>query len=155
MASYAKTIICGNLGRDPESRFLASGDAVCNFSVAVTESWKDKNSGEKNESTTWYRVNAFGKLAEICKQYLKKGSQVLIEGKMQCREWEKDGVKQYSWELKADQMMMLGGRQDGGASGQTDHGREKADGYAPNQDYSPKPNKPKPSFDDLGDDIPF
>ena len=148
MASYAKTIIVGNLGRDPETRHLASGDAVCNFSVAVTESWKDKNSGEKKENTTWYRVNAFGKLAEICAQYIRKGSQVMIEGKMQCREWEKEGVKQYSWELKADQMMMLGGKQDSSGGGQTDHGREKADGYAP----APKAAKPK---DDYDDSIPF
>jgi single-strand DNA-binding protein len=150
MASFAQTIIIGNLGRDPEGRFLASGDAVSNFSVAVTESWKDKNSGEKRENTTWYRVNAFGKLAEICNQYLKKGSQVQIVGKMVSRDWEdKDGVKKTSWELKADQMVMLGGKQDGGASGggQTDHGRAKSDGYA---------TAPKEKAAAVGDDdIPF
>ena len=147
MASFAQTIIVGNLGRDPETRHLANGDAVCNFSVAVTESWKDKNSGEKKENTTWYRVNAFGKLAEICGSYLTKGSQVMITGKMQTREWEKDGVKRESWELKADQMQMLGGRQDGAQGG----GQQRSSPPA----AAPAANKPKPSFDDLGDDIPF
>jgi len=151
MASFHKTIIVGNLGRDPETRYLPSGEAVCNFSVAVTESWKSKD-GEKKENTTWYRVNTFGKLAEICGQYLKKGSSVLIEGKMQCREWEKEGVKQYSWELRADSMQMLGSK-----SG--DQGGQPAsdDGYtpAPQRQGGQSSSKPKPSFDDLGEDIPF
>lgn len=148
MASYAKTIIVGNLGRDPETRYLPSGEAVCNFSVAVTESWKSKD-GEKKENTTWYRVNTFGKLAEICGQYLQKGSSVLIEGKMQCREWEKEGVKQYSWELRADSMQMLGSKQDGGQRQQSSGG-----GYEPAPQRQPA-SKPKPSFDDLESDIPF
>ena len=148
MASFHKTIIVGNLGRDPETRYLPSGEAVCNFSVAVTESWKSKD-GEKKENTTWYRVNTFGKLAEICGQYLQKGSSVLIEGKMQCREWEKEGVKQYSWELRADSMQMLGNKQDGGQRQQS-----SGEGYEPAPPRQPS-NRPKPSFDDLGDDIPF
>lgn len=144
MASYAQTTIVGNLGKEPEVRYLANGDAVCNFSVAVTESWKDKSSGDKKEQTTWYRCNAFGKLGEICGQYLAKGSQVLVVGKMQCREWDKDGVKQYSWELKADQMTMLGSKPEGGSR-------------APANNNQPAPAKSKapPSFDDLGDSIPF
>lgn len=146
MASFQQTIIIGNLGRDPETRHLANGDAVCNFSVAVTESWKDKQSGEKKENTTWYRVNAFSKLADICGQYLKKGSQVMIAGKMGSRKWtDKDGVERESWELKADQMTMLGGKSDSQPSGQTDHGREKADGYAP----APKRAAPPPAEDDI------
>ena len=150
MASFHKTIIVGNLGRDPEMRYVASGDAVCNFSVAVTESWKSK-SGENKESTTWYRVNAFGKLAEICGQWLKKGTSVLVEGKMNCREWDKDGVKQYSWELKADTMKMLGSKPDGGSSS-NDSGDS---GY---QESAPKQTRQAPqtnSFDDLEDSIPF
>jgi single-strand DNA-binding protein len=154
MASFAKTIIAGNLGRDPETRYLPAGDAVCNFSVAVTESWKDRNSGEKKESTTWYRVNAFGKLAEICAQYLKKGSQVLIEGKMQCREWEKDGVKQYSWELRAESMQMFGGKPDssqekaGGIYGRSGPDRKPA--------QSSQGEKVPPFYDDMDDgEIPF
>jgi len=150
MASYAHTTIVGNLGRDPESKFLASGDAVCNFSVAVTESWKDKASGDKKEQTTWYRCNAFGKLAEICGQYLKKGSQVLVSGKMQSRKWsDKDGQERESWELKADQMTMLGAAPAGGQRQQSEDSQ-----HAPNRSaQGAPPNKGK--FDDLGDDIPF
>lgn len=143
MASFHQTIIIGNLGRDPESRFLPSGEAVCNFSVAVTESWKDKNSGEKRENTTWYRVNAFGKLAEICGQYLAKGSQVMITGKMQSRKWEKDGVERDAWELKADQMQMLGGKPADSGSQQ----RSSAPSTAATARQAPPA--------DLSDDIPF
>lgn len=142
MASFHKTIIVGNLGKDPETRYLQSGDAVCNFSVAVTENYKSKD-GVKKESTTWYRVNSFGKLAEICGQYLHKGSSVLIDGKMQCREWEKEGIKQYSWELRADSMQMLGGKNNGDNSSQDE---------APARSHA---GKQKPSFDDMDDDIPF
>ena len=111
--SFHQTIIEGHLGKDTEQRYLPSGDAVSNFSVAVSETWKDKN-GESKEQTTWYRVNAFGKLAEICGQYLKKGSHVLIVGKMQERKWEKDGTERTSWELRADTMRMLGKREGSG-----------------------------------------
>lgn len=156
MASFAQTIVIGNLGRDPETRFMASGDAACNFSVAVTESWKDKASGEKREDTTWYRVSMFGKLAEIAGQYLKKGSQVQVIGKMKERKWtDKEGQERTTWELRADQMTMLGsagGNGGGQQSGQTDHGRDKANGYAPAE----KQQRPAPSqqgFDDS--DIPF
>lgn len=109
MAAFHQTIVMGNLGRDPEQRVLQSGDAVCNFSVAVTEKFKSQ-SGEARENTTWYRVNAFGRLAEVCGQYLKKGSPVLVTGRMQSRQYEKDGVTRESWELRADSMQMLGGR---------------------------------------------
>jgi len=148
MASFAKTIILGNLGRDPETRYLPSGDAVCNFSVAVTESWKDKASGEKKENTTWYRVNAFGKLAEICGQYLKKGVAVLIEGRMQARKWtDKDGAERESWELKADTMQMVGGKSEaGGHAAGSAEAKKPASGGA---------GGGKPSFDDLDDNIPF
>lgn len=120
MASYHKTIVCGNMGRDPEMRYLPNGDAVANFSVAVTEKFKSKD-GEAKESTTWYRINAFGKLAEICGQYLKKGASVLIDGRMQMRKYEKDGIERESWELRADSMQMLGGKseQSGGDSSST------------------------------------
>lgn len=110
--SYHQTIIEGNVGQDPEQKYLPSGDAVTNFSVAVTDSWKDKKTGEKKEVVTWYRINTFGPLAEVCGQWLRKGSHVLIVGKMQAREWEKDGVKRTSWELKADVMRMLGSKGD-------------------------------------------
>lgn len=111
MPNYSQTTIIGHLGNDPETRYLPNGDPVANFSIAVTEYWKDKSSGEKKESTTWFRVNAFGKLAEICGQYLKKGAACMVVGKMQSRKWtDKGNVERESWELKADTMQMLGGR---------------------------------------------
>jgi single-strand DNA-binding protein len=113
MANFHQTIIMGHLGRDPETRFLPNGDAVCNFSVAVTESWKSQD-GQKKEQTTWYRVNAFKKLAEICGEYLKKGSPVMLVGKMQARKYtNKEGAEVESWELRADTIQMLGSRQSG------------------------------------------
>ena len=144
MASVNKVIVIGNLGKDPESRYTASGDAVCNFSVATTESWKDKSTGEKKEETEWHRVSVFGKLAEICGQYLKKGSQVYIEGSLKTRKWaDKDGQERYTTEIRCNQMKMLGGKTEGG-------NRQQQDDIQP-----PAKDKPKPSFDDLGDDIPF
>ena len=146
MASFHQTIIVGNLGRDPETKHMPSGDAVSNFSVAVTEKWKSKD-GEAKEQTTWYRVNAFGKLAEICSQYLKKGSAVMIVGKMSAREWQdKEGQKRESWELRADSMQMLGGR--------SEQSGESQSRPAP----APKPaatSNAQGGFNDFADDIPF
>lgn len=110
MASVNKVILVGNLGKDPETRYLPDGGAVTNISLATTESWKDKASGEKKEKTEWHRVGFFGKLAEIAGEYLKKGSQVYVEGRIQTREYEKEGVKRYSTEIIADRMQMLGGK---------------------------------------------
>ena len=154
MASVNKWIGIGNLGRDPETRFTASGEAICNFSIACTESWKDKQSGERKEMTEWVRISAFGKLAEICSQYLKKGSQVYVEGSLRTRKWtDKDGQERYTTEIRCDDMKMLGSRQGMGAPA----GGGGGGGYDEPADYAPAPpkNKPKPSFDDLGDDIPF
>ena len=148
MASVNKVILVGNLGADPESRFAPSGDAICNISVATTESWKDKQTGEKKEATEWHRVGFFGKLAEIAGQYLRKGSQVYIEGSLRTRKWQdKNGQDRYTTEIRGDEMKMLGSKSDGG---QRNQDSEPTD-YAP----APAKNKPKPSFDDLGDDIPF
>jgi len=111
MASVNKVIVVGNLGADPETRYMPSGDAVCNFSVATTDKWKDKQSGEWKEATTWHRISAFGKLAEICGQYLKKGSQIYCEGKLQTRKFtDAAGVEKYSTEIRLDSMQMLGGK---------------------------------------------
>lgn len=148
MASVNKVILVGNLGADPETRYTASGDAVCNIRLATTESWKDKNSGEKREITEWHRVVFYRKLAEIAGQYLKKGSQVYLEGRIKTRKWQdKDGQDRYTTEIEATEMQMLGSRQGQGAPSMES---EPAD-YAP----APRKDKPKPSFDDLGDDIPF
>jgi single-strand DNA-binding protein len=152
MASVNKWIGIGNLGRDPETRYTASGEAICNFSIACTETWRDKQSGERKEMTEWVRISAFGKLAEICSQYLKKGSQVYVEGSLRTRKWtDKDGQERYTTEIRCDDMKMLGSRQGMGAPAGGGGGYDEPGDYAP----APPKNKPKPSFDDLGDDIPF
>jgi single-strand DNA-binding protein len=111
MASVNKVQIIGNLGRDPETRYMPSGDAMTNIAVATTDKWKDKQSGEQKEATEWHRVAFFGKLAEIAGQYLKKGSQVYVEGRLKTRKWtDKDGVEKYTTEIIADTMQMLGGQ---------------------------------------------
>lgn len=120
MASVNKVIIVGNLGADPETRYMPSGDAVTNIRVATTDRFKDKGSGEMREATEWNRIAFFGRLAEIAGEYLKKGSSVYIEGRLKTRQWEKDGQKQYSTEIVAEQMQMLGGRQ--GAGGESEGG---------------------------------
>jgi single-strand DNA-binding protein len=146
MASVNKVIIVGNLGRDPETRYMPNGEAVTNIAVATTESWKDKASGEKKEQTEWHRITFYRKLAEIAGQYLKKGSQVYIEGRLQTRKWQdKDGSDRYTTEIIADTMQMLGGRQSGQDSGAS------ASDYAAAKSGS----KPAPNFSDMDDDIPF
>ncbi len=154
MASVNKAIIIGNLGKDPEMRYMPSGDAICNFSIATTDSWKDK-SGEKQEKTEWHRISMFGKLAEIAGEYLKKGSQVYVEGRLQTRKWQdKDGHERYTTEIVADRMQMLGSKSGGGGN------FEVVDNPAASAPASaPTAKKPAPAkgagFDDLDDDIPF
>jgi len=117
MASVNKVILVGNLGKDPETRYMSSGDAVCNITIATSESWKDKNSGEKREVTEWHKIVFYRKLAEIAGQYLRKGSSVYIEGRIRTRKWQdKDGNDRYTTEIEADTMQMLGGRGQGGDS---------------------------------------
>ncbi len=143
-----KVILVGNLGNDPESRSFPNGDAITNISVATSESWKDKNTGEMREKTEWHRVVFFRRLAEIAAQYLKKGSKVYIEGKLQTRQWEKDGQKHYSTEIMGDQMQMLDSRGEGGSGGMPSN----SGGYSSN---TPSPDYPSPPADDFDDDIPF
>jgi len=144
-----KVIIIGNLGQDPETRYMPSGSAVTNFTVATNESWKDKQTGEQKERTEWHRVSMFNRLAEVAAEYLRKGSQVYIEGKLRTRKWQgKDGNDRYTTEIIADEMQMLGGGGDfsgnsrGGGSGGDDKG---GSGNAP----------PQPGPDEFDDDIPF
>ena len=120
MASVNKVIIVGNIGRDPETRVFADGNPVTNISVATTDRYKDKTSGELKESTEWHRIAFFGKLAEIAGQYLKKGSQIYVEGKLRTRKWtDANGIEKYSTEVIAESMQMLGGKlSESGASGQ-------------------------------------
>ncbi len=152
MASVNKVIIVGNLGRDPETRYLPSGEAVTNISVATTETWKDKASGEKKEATEWHRVAFFGKLAEISGEYLKKGSQVYVEGRLRTRKYQdkETGKDRYSTEIIGDRMQMLGSRAGAGEPRGESHGDSGAKGEA-----KPAAKKPAGKFDDMEDDIPF
>ena len=161
MASVNKVIIVGNLGRDPEMRTFPSGDQVANVTVATTDKWKDKQSGEMKEATEWHRVVFNGRLAEIAGQYLRKGSQVYVEGSLRTRKWtDQAGVEKYSTEIRADQMQMLGGRQSGGDQGdEGGHSRAPAPAPRPQQRQAAAPAPAQRSagsgFDDMDDDIPF
>ena len=146
MASVNKVILVGNLGADPETRFMPNGDAVANIRLATTESWKDKASGEKKEITEWHRVVLYRKLGEIAGQYLKKGSAVYIEGRIRTRKWQdKEGQERYTTEIEANEMQMLGGKSD----------RSESAPSQPKQEQRNAQGAPKTSFVDMGDDIPF
>ncbi len=153
MASVNKVILVGNLGKDPDSRYLPDGGAVCNFSVATTDKWKDK-SGEPQERTEWHRVSTFSKLAEICGEYLKKGSQVYIEGRLQTRKWQdKEGHDRYTTEIVADRMQMLGSRAGGSETMAREPKAAAAGSASPGKPAAAKSGGA--SFDDMDDDIPF
>jgi single-strand DNA-binding protein len=148
MASVNKVILVGNLGADPETRYMPSGDAIANIRLATTDSWKDKATGEKKEATEWHRVAFFGKLAEIAGQYLRKGSQVYIEGRIRTRKWQdKDGQDRYTTEIVADTMQMLGSRQ-----GMGEAPPRESEASAPAR---PAPKPASSGFGDMEDDIPF
>ena len=150
-----KVILVGNLGNDPDIRYTAGGAAVANISLATAESWKDKNSGELQERTEWHRIVFFGRLAEIVGEYLRKGSQVYVEGRLQTRKWEdKEGHDRYTTEIVANEMQMLGSKSSGSAN------------YEPATQSQPRQNTPEPQSapspapapapaDDFDDDIPF
>lgn len=140
-----KVILIGTCGQDPEVRYLPNGDAVCNLSLATNESWTDKKTNQKVEKTEWHRVVIWGKLAEISGEYVRKGSQIYIEGKLETREWEKDGIKRYSTEVKVDMrgvMQLLGSKPQDGAAPK------------PQQQANPQA-KPAPAPESFDDDIPF
>ena len=153
MASVNKVILIGNLGKDPETRYLPSGDAVTNITVATTESWKDKKSGDKQEHTEWHRISFFGRQAEVAGEYLKKGSPVYIEGRIRTRKWQdKEGQDRYSTEIVADRMQLLGSR-GGGSSGGEGGGMREAPSSSGGSKAPAK--KSGGSFDDMDDDIPI
>ena len=176
MASVNKVILVGNLGRDPESRTFPSGDQVCNVTIATTDKWKDKASGEMKEATEWHRLVFNGRLAEIAAQYLRKGSQIYVEGQIRTRKFtDKEGVEKFATEIRVDQMQMLGSRQgmggpqgggdDDGGYSQGGGGGGGGGGYAPRAPAA-APRAPAPAprqapaksssgFDDMDDDIPF
>ena len=151
MASVNKVILVGKLGADPETRYTQGGDAICTIRLATSESWKDKSSGEKREVTEWHRVVFYRKLAEVAGQYLKKGAQIYIEGRIKTRKWQdRDGQDRYTTEIEANEFQMLDRKPANGQQG--DAGERNRDGeYAP----PPRPNSSQATFDDLGDDIPF
>ena len=174
-----KVILVGTCGQDPETRYLPNGNAVTNLSLATSEQWTDKQTGQKVERTEWHRVSMFGKVAEIAGEYLRKGSQVYIEGKLQTREWEKDGIKRYTTEIIVDMqgtMQLLGSRQqnqDGGNQYNQGGGQGNNQGgnnynQAPPRQQAQRPQQapqrpapqqpaaqPAPDFDSFDDDIPF
>jgi single-strand DNA-binding protein len=163
MASVNKVILVGNLGRDPEVRYMPNGEAVCNFSIATTDSWKDK-SGQRQERTEWHNIVMYRKLAEIAGEYLKKGRPVYVEGRLQTRKWQtKEGQDRYTTEIIADQMQMLGGRDSGGSNASYDDMNQDQEYSAPAQRSSAPAAAPaaKPAaagaapFDEFDDDIPF
>jgi len=173
MASVNKVIIVGNLGRDPEMRTFPSGDRVANVTIATTDRWKDKQTSEMKEATEWHRVVFNGRLAEIAGEYLRKGSQVYVEGSLRTRKWtDQAGVEKFTTEIRADNMQMLGSRQGMGApAGGGGGGDDEGGGYdnAPRRAPAPAPasrspapagqrpaaSKPSSGFDDMDDDIPF
>ena len=149
MASVNKVILVGNLGADPDQRFLPNGDAVCNIRIATSESWKDKQTGDKKEATEWHRVVFFRRLAEIAGQYLTKGSSVYVEGSLKTRKWQdKDGSDRYTTEIVGSEMKMLGSKGDG-------EQRQAPQAERPQAQAQSAPAKKKPYFDDMDDDIPF
>lgn len=172
MASVNKVTLIGNMGRDPELRYSPSGAAVCNTSIATTRSWKNRDTGEKQEETEWHRVVFYDKLAEIVGEYLKKGRPVYIEGRLRTRKWQdKEGRDCYTTEVIADQMQMLGSRDDGGGGENEAAARQRNTGSdgrqrapAPAPAPRPQPQRqaapsggggPPAGFDDMDDDIPF
>jgi single-strand DNA-binding protein len=155
MASVNKVILVGNLGKDPETRYMPNGDQVTNITVATSETWKDKSSGEQKEATEWHRVVFFRRLAEIAGQYLKKGSQVYIEGKLKTRKWQdKEGQDRYTTEIVADEMKMLGKREGMGGDGPRESGGERGGQEAPARKPASQPAAGG-NFNDFDDDIPF
>lgn len=138
MASLCKVLLIGNLGKDPETRYMSNGDAVTNITLATTDTWKDKN-GEKQEKTEWVNVVFYKKLAEIVTEYLRKGSQVYVEGRLETRKWtDKNGIERYTTQVIANEMRMLGGKKDSAESNDSGSSKSSAGG-----------------FDDMVDDIPF
>ena len=166
MASVNKVTLIGNLGRDPEVRYMPNGEAVCNFSIATSETWNDRN-GQRQERTEWHNITMYRRLAEIAGQYLKKGREVYIEGRIQSRKYTgKDGIERTAYDIIANEMKMVGPREGGGAAPYDDGGYQQA---APQQNhYQPEapaaapaaprrqaPAAPAAAVDDIDDDIPF
>jgi len=155
-----KVILVGNVGNEPEVRYMPNGNAVANISIATSETWKDKNNGEQQEKTEWHKVVFFNRLAEIVEQYVKKGSKLYIEGRLQTRSWEQDGVKRYATEIVGTEMQMLDSGGAANPAGQANHSTKPADPppaeSEPSQSQQRQAQEAPPSnFDNFDDDIPF
>lgn len=158
MASVNKVILIGNLGRDPETRFMPNGEAVTNVTIATTETWKDRNSGERQEKTEWHRVTFYRRLAEIAGEYLKKGSQVYVEGRLETRKWtDKEGKDRYTTEIIASEMKMLGSRAGAGAPAYdaSDDAAPSRPAARPAAGAAKAPARNPAGIADMDDDIPF
>ena len=152
-----KVILIGNVGGDPEVRYMPNGNAVANVTLATSDSWKDKQTGQQQERTEWHRVVFFGRIAEVVGEYARKGSKLYIEGRLQTREWEKDGVKRYTTEVVVDmggQMQLLDGRPSGGEQNAAPR-QQQPSRPAPQQQPAAQPQQPAPDYDSFDDDIPF
>ena len=166
MASVNKVILVGNVGQDPETRYMPNGGAVTNITLATSETWKDKNTGENQERTEWHRITFYQRLAEIVAEYVKKGSKLYVEGSLRTRSWEQDGVKRYATEIIASEMQMLDSRGAGGSSnsggdgggwqsrGASGGGGNSGGGNSPGGGGARGQQKPVPE-DSFDDDIPF
>ena len=162
MPSINKVILIGHLGSDPEKRFMPNGTATCRYSIATSETWKDKN-GEKQERTEWHNIVMYRKLAEIAGEYLKKGRPVFIEGRLQTRKWQtKEGQDRYTTEIIAESMQMLGGRDSGGGSSSGSSNTSSQPASQGNDEFNQAPQRTTgatqaaaTNFDDFEDDIPF
>lgn len=151
-----KVILVGNLGKDPEVRYSPNGQAIANCTIATSESWKDKTTGEKQERTEWHRIVFFGRLGEIAGEYLKKGSQIYVEGRLQTRKWQdKEGKDRYTTEIVANEMQMLGSRSGGGMPSEPPQEAAAAGGYEPAAARTGGGGGGKPAAADFDDDIPF
>ena len=152
-----KVILVGNVGNDPEFRVMPNGNGVANVSLATSETWKDKNTGDQQEKTEWHRVIFFNRLAEIVEQYVKKGTKLYIEGRLQTRSWEQDGVKRYTTEVVASEMQMLDSRGGGGNTGDNSFGQRQGSSAPAAQSSSTAaaPQAAPANFDNFDDDIPF
>lgn len=158
MSSLNKVQLIGRLGNDPEVKYMPSGDAVANLSLATSENWKDKASGEKKEATEWHRCSMFGRLAEIAGEYLKKGALIYVEGKIKTRKWtDKDNIERYTTEIHVHEMKMLGSKSDGEGGGRdSNNGGSRQPNRAAQQSRPASQSTPKNgSFDEVDDDIPF
>ena len=153
--SVNKVILIGRLGRDPETRYMPNGDAITNFSLATDEQWRDRN-GERQTRTEWHNVSLFGKLGEIAGQYLRKGSQVFIEGKIQSRKYTgKDGIERMAYDIIGNEMKMLGNRNDGSDSGNNNAAPPTSNPPPAPRRQPPQQTPTTPPIDDIEDDIPF